>query len=199
MRHTAAHQGFRHETVALTGRFQPFHSDHLELAHEALRLSRRLLIGITNPDARSLRALPDNRHRHLASANPFSYLERVRMIRAALEAASVAAQRFEIVPFPLETPEACATYIPRGTPQLVRVHSQWERTKARRLQEAGYPVLLLTRAEKRISASRIRAAIASSEPWESQVPPGVKEVLLEAGERALRERCAGQPRQGTPS
>ena len=180
--------------IAVTGRFQPFHLDHLELVTYALDRAERLLVGVTNPDARSLAPAAASSHRHLRSSNPFTYLERLRMIRAALNAAGVASTRYEIVPFPLDDPGVWRAYVPKGTMQLVRAFSAWERQKAAHLEAAGYPVILLQGdVEGRVSASDIRRAIARGEPWAHWVPAGVLEVLLAFGEETLRRRCALGP------
>jgi nicotinamide-nucleotide adenylyltransferase len=180
--------------VAVTGRFQPFHHDHLELALHALSSGRHLLVGITNPDVRSLRPQPSSRHRHLASANPFSYLERAQMIAGSLASAGIGADRFGIVPFPLDAPQVWSAYIPAGTLQLVRAYSDWERDKARQLQSGGYPVELQGGdSASRISGTAIRAAMASGDPWQHWVPAGSRRVLEALGADELRRRCAAAP------
>lgn len=180
----------KYPTLAVTGRFQPFHRDHAWLVDHALSLSDCLLIGITNPDVRSLVAFATSEHRHLPHANPFSYLERQQMIRAALAAAGIPSGRYEIVPFPLDSPAACSAYVPIGTPQLVRVFSEWEQTKVERLETAGYPVVVLQGdASRRVSGSRVRAALSSGEPWERWVPDAVARYILAMDVEALRRRC----------
>lgn len=170
--------GAQYPVVAITGRFQPFHLDHLELVHYGLGLAPRVIIGITNPDVRSLAAVASSAHRHLAAANPFSYLQRQRMISAALAAADIGANRYDIVPFPLDCSEAWSSYVPQTATQLVRVFSDWEQDKARRLAAGGYNVQVLTgNAATRISASDIRAAMVGGRPWTQWVPPGVREQL----------------------
>lgn len=180
----------RYDRIAVTGRFQPFHSDHLGLLLHALSIAERTLVCITNPDARSLQPLAASKHRHLAASNPFSYFERMRMITAALEAAGLAAERYDIVPFPLDASSVWPAYVPRGTPQLVRVYSEWEREKTRRLEAANYPVLMLEgNRQSRISASEIRAAMAAGEPWAHWVPQGTRDMLEALGDAELRHRC----------
>ena len=166
--------------MAFTGRFQPFHKDHLDLVGYGLRHGERLVIGITNPDPRSLAAVAASAHRHLASANPFSYLERQRMIHAALDTAGVPRQRYDIVPFPLDAPAAWFAYIPSTAVQLVRVYSDWEREKVRQLAAGGYRLRVLPGDPAiRISGSTIRAALASSGSWRHWVPDGARECPLE--------------------
>jgi cytidyltransferase-like protein len=83
------------------GRFQPFHNGHLEYMRGAADRSDELWIGITNPDP--ARILPEESDpvRHLPESNPFTYDERLLMVKAAagdlgLEPASV-----HVIPFPV--------------------------------------------------------------------------------------------------
>ncbi len=167
-----------YELLAVTGRFQPFHLDHLELVTYGLGVARRLVIGITNPDARSLAPIATSPHRHRASANPLSYLERLRLVVAALDSEQVPRARYDVVPFPLEDPAVWSAYVPRTATQMVRVFSDWERDKAERLRAGGYRVLVLDGERRtRISASAIRAAMATGEAWQHWVPAGARELL----------------------
>lgn len=178
------------ELAAVTGRFQPFHVDHLSLMLHALEVADQVSVAITNPDHRSRRAEPSSPHRHLESANPFTYVERLRMITAALLRAGVPFKRFDLVPFPLDEPRTWSSYVPIHALQVVRIFSPWERDKADALERHGFPVLRLRGSiEERVSASDIRAAIAMDRPWAHLVPQGVGEVLLRAGKDALRARC----------
>jgi nicotinamide mononucleotide adenylyltransferase len=164
--------------LAVTGRFQPFHVDDLELLRWAFARAARVLIGITNPSAEVRRAHPASTHRHRADASPWSDTERAALIRAALAAAAIDAARYEIVPFPLEERARWAALVPAGTPQLVRVFSDWEREKLQRFEAAGYPVVALHGdAARRVSASDIRAALAAGAAWQHWVPPGARELL----------------------
>jgi cytidyltransferase-like protein len=164
--------------IAVTGRFQPFHRDHLDLVQQALAIADRVLIGVTNADAAELRRHPASPHRHLTTANPFSFEQRRQLIEAALAAAGVAAARYEILPFPLDEPGRWPAIVPPGTPQLVRVFSDWEREKVRRFAAAGYaPRVLSGDAATRVSGSDIRRAMQARQPWQQWVPPGTRELL----------------------
>lgn len=166
------------ELVGYTGRFQPFHADHLEMVHAALGLARQVVIGVTNPDPATARADVASAHRHLRGSNPFTYDERKAMITAALASEGVAPTRFRIAPFPLESPADWSSLLPPGTGQLVRIFSDWEREKVRRFDDAGYPAIVLEgNPLTRISGTEIRRRLASGEPWEHWVPPGARELV----------------------
>lgn len=166
------------ELAIVTGRFQPFHVQHLELVRLALERTSCVIVGVTNPEPEDRRAHPASAHRHLASANPFTYAQREQAIDAALRADGVARDRYRIVPFPLDEPARWPAVAPPGTPQFVRVYSDWEREKARRFEAAGYPpVVLEGDLDTRVSGTEIRRRMASGESWEAWVPPGAREAV----------------------
>lgn len=164
--------------LAFTGRFQPFHFQHLEMVRHALTLAERVVIGITNPEDRPREQHPSSSHRHLAAANPFSLAQRRALIEAALQADGIPACRWQVIPFPLDDDAHWSTLIPRGTPQLVRVFSDWEREKVRRFAAAGYPpVVLEGDTSTRLSATDVRRSLRESNDVPESVPPGARELL----------------------
>jgi cytidyltransferase-like protein len=186
-----SHLPWQREPVAVvTGRFQPFHNDHLNLVLLALDRADRVLVAITNPDRRSQLAQDSSAHRHLDSANPFTYVERLRIVTAALLAAGVPTARFDVVPFPLDAPCAWSSYADADALQVVRIFTAWEADKADSLERNGYRVLRLTGSlSGRMSASEIRRCIAEGLPWEHLVPDGARAALLALGLDELRRRC----------
>lgn len=180
----------KYDCIAITGRFQPFHLDHMDLVQRGLSLATDVIIGITNPDRRSWKSVSTNAHRHRASANPFTYLERVRIIDAALQAARVPSARYNFVPFPLDDSRVWSDYVPYSTPQLVRAYSDWEHDKAQTLQSAGYKVELIEGdPDQKISASQVRAAMAAGESWQQWLPQGAVQVLSGLSGGNLKQRC----------
>ena len=165
--------------MGVTGRFQPIHFDHLALLQHAFAQADHVIIGITNPEPAARAAHPASAHRHLAAANPWTYDERAALIDAALCSAGVDSARYTILPFPLDEPARWPALLPPGTPQLVRVFSDWEREKVRRFAAAGYPPQVLEgNPATRLSASDIRSAMQDAAPWQQWVPPGARELLL---------------------
>lgn len=60
------------------GRFQPFHIGHFDYFKEALRLvDDQLIIGITNSTLEATKNESVDNHRYLASANLYTYFERL--------------------------------------------------------------------------------------------------------------------------
>ena len=150
---------FRCRYGMIHGRFQPFHLEHLRYFRFAWARSKQLIVGITNPDPSAVVADPLNQHRHLAENNPFTFVERLIMIQTTIREAGYPLERVFIVPFHIHHPERWPHYLPGETTIFVVAYSPWERGKAERFQQAGYPVVVVDTLEKTISGQHIRALI----------------------------------------
>jgi cytidyltransferase-like protein len=160
------------------GRFQPFHLGHLEYLRGAAERSDEIFVGITNPDPLRVRPEPSDPLRHLPESNPYTYVERLLMVKAAAADAGIRAERLHVIPFPVNEPELWPPYVPRDVVHYIRLFSDWGGTKLDRLREAGYEVVVLDEgAEKEISGADVREALRSGGDWEPLVPPGVAAVL----------------------
>ena len=71
------------------GRFQPFHLGHLEYLRGAAERSDEVLVGITNPDPARIKPEASDPLRHLPESNPYSYVERLLMVKAAAADAGI--------------------------------------------------------------------------------------------------------------
>jgi nicotinamide-nucleotide adenylyltransferase len=157
------------------GRFQPFHNGHLEYLRGAAAQSDEVFVGITNPDPSRIREERSDPLRHLPESNPFTYVERLLMVKAAAEDEGI---RVHVIPFPVNEPELWQAYVPDGVTQYLRLFSEWGDTKLDRMRDAGYDVVVLDEgAEKEISGADVRAAIRAGTNWEELVPPGVVRVI----------------------
>ncbi len=160
------------------GRFQPFHNGHLEYLRGAAARCEELFVGITNPDPARIRPEESDPLRHLPESNPFTYVERLLMVKAAAADADIEAERLHVIPFPVNEPELWQAYVPDDVVQFIRLFSDWGGTKLARLRDAGYEVVLLDEgAAKEISGADVRAALREDGDWESLVPPGVARLL----------------------
>jgi len=165
------------------GRFQPFHNGHLEYLRGAAERSDEVWIGITNPDPERIKPEASDPLRHLPESNPFSYAERLLMVKAAAEDLGLEQAIVHVVPFPVNEPELWPAYVPEGVTQYLRLFSAWGGTKLERLREAGYEVVILDQgAEKQLSGIEVRAALRDGGDWETLVPAGVARVLRELHE-----------------
>lgn len=156
------------------GRFQIFHNEHLEYALAAKKRCEVLIVGITSPDNAQLLYEAVDPHRSNASANPFTYYERFQMIKAALLEAGLKREEFEIVPFPIETPDSVQNYIPLEATAYLTIYDNWGEEKFRRLSGLGYNVCVLWRDRaKKISSTNIRNFIMNGQEWSHLVPSAV--------------------------
>ena len=162
------------------GRFQPFHNGHLEYMRGAADRSDELWVGITNPDPARIRPEASDPARHLPESNPYTYDERLLMVKAAARDLGLDAESVHVIPFPVNEPDLWSAYVPDGITQYLRLFSAWGGEKQERLLAAGYEVVILDQgAEKEISGSEVRDALRSGGDWEELVPPGVARVLRE--------------------
>jgi nicotinamide-nucleotide adenylyltransferase len=162
------------------GRFQPFHNGHLEYLRGAAERSDEVWIGITNPDPERIKPEASDPLRHLPESNPFSYAERLLMVKGAAADLGLEPATVHVVPFPVNEPELWPAYVPPGVTQYLRLFSAWGGTKLERLRAAGYEVVILDEgAEKQLSGIEVRATLREGGDWEALVPPGVARVLRE--------------------
>src|SRR5688500_18937852 len=160
------------------GRFQPFHNGHLEYMRGAAERCDELFVGITNPDPARVKPEASDPARHLPESNPWSYADRLLMVKAAARDPGLELERVHVIPFPVNEPELWPAYVPAGVTQYLRLFSDWGGEKLDRLRAAGYEVVVLDEgAEKQVSGSEVREALRSDGDWESFVPPGVAAVI----------------------
>lgn len=165
----------------VTGRLQPMHLDHLDLFRIVLADHDRVVVAITNPDPGARQEHAEHAFRHLPEDNPFTFYERQAFVRAALIADGVPPARFEIVPFPLHSPDLVGHYVPFGATQYVRTYGSWEDGKAEMLRAYGYPVTVLQgNGSARRSGRDVRAALRSGGEWRHLVPKAVAAAVSQA-------------------
>ena len=170
---------------AVMGRFQGLHLGHMEYLLAGAQRCEHLLVGVTHFDPwedgpEELRDL--NRMR--SSANPFTYYERMSMLREALTEAGLSRDRFDVVPFPIERPERILQFIPRETACYVTIYDRWGEHKRQVLAGLGLKTQVLwVRADSQrlTSGTEVRRLIAEGRPWEHLVPPSVVHYLQEHG------------------
>lgn len=165
------------------GRFQPFHIGHLRYLKDALALTRLcLLVGVTNPDLES-QSVADSSdpHRHTPEANPFSFVDRARMVSRSVELDLKHRGLPVVLPVPFNV-HATETWgwIPRDTLQFVNVLEPWDEVKVDRFRQYGFVVKHIPH-EREYSGSGVRAMIKNEQDVAKYVPSGTMEVLTELG------------------
>ena len=83
------------------GRFQGLHYGHMEYLLEGKKRCDFLYIGVTNPDPGMTREDSADLKRSLPEENPFTYYERMIMLRDAMIESGINQTEFAIVPFPI--------------------------------------------------------------------------------------------------
>lgn len=169
-----------HPLGLIHGRFQVLHNDHLAYLLAGKQRCRRLIIGVTNPDAASTRAEATDPSRSSRENNPLSFEERKAMIEAALMEAGVDRHAFSVIPFPINCPERLGGCAPRDAVYFLTIYDDWGREKLRRFRELGLTTEVMwerPESEKGISGKDVRAAIRDGRPWRHLVPPAVAALV----------------------
>ncbi len=162
------------------GRFQVLHNDHVRYLLAGRARCRHLVVGITNPDPTVVRAHGADPRRHSPEANPLTYWERYRLVRAALGEQGVPPDAFSIVPFPVNVPELYRYYVPLDAVFFLTIYDDWGRHKLETFRRLGLRTHVLWEVppeKKGLSAADIRQAMARGEPWEDRVPASVARLL----------------------
>ncbi len=171
-------KGEKQVTRALfVGRFQPFHYGHLYAIEKILEECDDLVLVVGSAQ---MSHEPDN---------PFTAGERIEMIRGALDAADVPADRYMIIPIP-DAPahRVWVSAVESQTPRFDLVYSNQPLTK-RLLIEAGCEVRRIPMYHRgKYEATEIRRRILEKEDWSDLVPPEVYKVVEEIdGENRIRD------------
>lgn len=161
------------------GRFQPFHKGHLNAVTLCLERCETLYIGIrifetmTNFDLTQIKKSSEE--------NPFTFEERMRMIKESLIDAKIDLKRVNIIPFPLENPEKWYEFIPKDTVHFRIGVSDWDEERIRTFERSGLNIMTLPIYEKNITAEEIRKRIVQNRNWKDSVPAGTAKVIEEIG------------------
>lgn len=177
----------KYQESAVHGRFQPLHKGHVKYILEAKKRCDFLWIGITQFNISSLIATPNDRHRQIPISNPLTYFERVELITSSLVDEGLSKDNFSCTPFPIETPEYMANFLPVSIPMLTTICDSWNRHKISLLEQNGYNVEVLFELDKKIyEGIEIRRKIIEDDPsWKDAVTKKTMEFLLKYN---IRER-----------
>ena len=186
---------FEYDVGVIHGRFQVLHNDHMKYLLAGKSLCAHMVVGITNPDPSFVKEEQADRHRSSDQANPLTYFERYKLLRAALVEAGVAWTDFSIVPMPISTPELYRHYVPLDATFFLSIYDEWGRRKKIYFESLGLKVHVLWEVspdKKGISGSDVRLRMARGQSWEDAVPKSVA-ALLKAWD--IPERVRGMKRK----
>ena len=167
------------------GSFDPLTNGHLDIIRRASKLFDFLIVGVTNYDIHSrFLSQEAGMGRFRPQSNPFTFYERMMMIRLSLVEAGVPLEEFTVVPFPIEQPEKICQFVPDDVTFFQTVYDQWGESKLETLRSLGYDaqVMWVRREEDRFtSGTQVREKMAAGEPWEQLVPPAAARFIRENG------------------
>lgn len=157
---------------SIHGRFQPLHNGHMKYILEAMRRCDFLWIGITQYNISSLKESPKDPHRQKKFHNPFTYFERVEIIKEALLDSGISLEQFDIIPFPIDEPNILQDFLPTNITIFTTIYDNWNKYKIEILKEQGYKVEVLWEKDtKAIEGIDIRNQIANGDnKWKENVP-----------------------------
>jgi len=163
------------------GRFQPFHKGHLKAVMMCMERCETLYVGIRNFETGMTFGIVGGitEFKKSAEENPFTFEERMRMIKESLIDAGADLKRVNIVPFPLEHPEKWYDYIPKDAVHFRIGVSDWDERKIKAFQDAGLQIETLPIYEKDVTAEEIRKLMAENKKWKELVPNGSAHVIEE--------------------
>ena len=170
------------------------------MALQAKANCEHLIIGIANPDPDNTK--PDESHSERAKAvtNPWTYYERLLMVKETLLDIGLLPTDFDIVPFPINYPERIKYYVPADATHFTRVYEPWNYRKLELLTGEGYEVEVLfegTPEEKKheftlpigglgkagtVKAAEgtiVRKLMGEGGDWQTYVPAGTASVVVE--------------------
>lgn len=169
--------GVKPKNGIFPGRFQPFHKGHLNAVMMCLERCETLYIGIRMVESSIV--FDVNEFRKSAENNPFTFGERMRMIKESLIDAEIDLRRVNIVPFPLESPEMWHEYIPKDTVHFRIGVSEWDEERIKAFERAGLKIETLPIYEKDIGAGEVRKRMAENRNWKELVPTGTARIIEE--------------------
>lgn len=173
------------KTGAIQGRFQGLHLGHMEFLLEAKKRCDFLIIGITNYDIHSEMITENaNMKRFQPASNPFTFYERMMMIRLSMRDAGIRESDFCITPFPIECPEKIINFVPKDAVFFQTIYDEWGEKKVKTLESLGYQteIMWIREDSQRItSGTEIRNLIAGNKDWQHLVPIAAVTYICETG------------------
>ena len=169
----------------ITGRFQGLHLGHMEYLLAGAERCGHLIVGVTNSAPwEEAPAELQGMARVKQSSNPFTFYERMVMLRDSLTEAGLPRESFDIVPFPIEHPERILNFVPRDAVCYVTIYDQWGEHKRQVLSDLGFRTEVMwvrDDSQRLTSGTEVRRLMAQGLPWEHLVPPAARRFIREQG------------------
>ncbi len=167
-----------HKKGVVVGRFQPFHNGHLAYVRLALEQCDELYIGVTTPGKTATKYEPANKERFGKSNNPFTYEERVAMMRLALKDTGEDLHRIHFVHFNPSDIKAWHNAVPKDAVYFLLLLTKSEENKVAEMRAQGLKVQVLAIKYRREHAAQdIRERIKTGKDWQHLVPTAVAAYL----------------------
>lgn len=168
------------------GRFQCLHNGHVEYLLAGKDRCEHLIIGITNYlcNAESDRISKIDTHRLNDNANPFTYFERMEMVKLTMLENNIPESEFSIVPFPIEQPNLIFNFAPKNAVYYITIYDDWGKEKLKLLKGLNLNVEVMwerSQAEKPITGILVRQRILLGHKWEQLVPKAVANYIKSHG------------------
>lgn len=164
--------------VCISGRFQPFHLDHLRYALAASERGETLVVAVTNPAGPREAASESAAHRSQLESNPLSFFVRQELILGSLMEAGLDPKRIRVTPMFLEDLDFARHFLPSGALHLLSDCDEWQHEKLKRLTGAGFRAEFVIQHEKNMTGTEVRRRVKDGEPFEHLLPNFVAEYIL---------------------
>ncbi len=183
------------KTGIAQGRFHIIHWGHVEYLLKAKERCEYLVIGVTDCDTERAYfnyndALKnyDNRDENLLQPYrsfdkpifPFTFYDRLRMIKDTLVAEGINSQEFDIVPFPVHKLYILKYYIPVDAVIFATIYDDWGITKVEMFEKMGFNVEILWKRsleDRFTTGTEVRRRMIANEKWDHLVPKPVYDYI----------------------
>ncbi len=164
----------RKKVALLIGRFQPFHKGHLHAVKYILDRHDFLYIGVGS-------ALDSHTKR-----NPFTFSERLEMIRLALSEAGIPQDKYYVIPIPdSRYHSSWVSIVKMLVPEFDIVYSNDPLTRIL-MKENGYEVEHIPYFQREVyTGEEFRNRVVANGEWRELVPNAVYQYILQ---KKLHER-----------
>jgi len=172
----------KYKVWVIHGRFQWLHLWHIEYLLAWKQRCDFLYIWITNPDEVLVKENINDLNRSNELSNPFTYFERLEMIRDAMLEYWIKREKFEIVPFPINFPKLIKFYTPIDAIYFMTIYDEWWRYKYKELLNLWLRIEVMWEkdwAEKPCTWTKIRELIYNDEDFSTYVPKSVYTYIKE--------------------